>query len=166
MAYSKTDGDIKFYKGTLTDTLLYADMRIDGYELLRDPGFESEVLILLFTDRRASEDDKLPNASDTRRGWWGDQFLDESLGSRLWLLSRANNTDETARLAEQYTVEALNVMVKNGEADSVSAVASRGSRPNEMNFLARVVKGVDNAIFFRFYLNWEKQIWGGLVDAA
>ena len=65
-------GDIKFfYFGTRPDNLNFADIRVEGYELVRDPGFETSTLIQIFTDGRADPDDKLPEKNATRRGWWG-----------------------------------------------------------------------------------------------
>lgn len=88
-----------------------------------DIALARSVLVALNTDRLALPDDPLPNPrDDNRRGWWGD--LDAatiwggwSIGTRLWLLSRAKITDATAAdgstlvRAQQYIAEALQPFV-------------------------------------------------------
>jgi phage gp46-like protein len=76
------------------------------------------MLVSIFSDRRAASDDDLPAGVsdlgapaswDERRGWIGDA-LDRAgrrVGSRLWLLSRAHDDEETRALAESYVDEAL-----------------------------------------------------------
>ena len=76
------------------------------------------MLISIFSDRRAAADDELPagvsdlgapSSWDERRGWVGDA-LDRAgrrVGSRLWLLSRAHDDEETRAAAETYVDESL-----------------------------------------------------------
>lgn len=73
-------------------------------DLQGDDGLMTAVIISLFTDARAHDDDPLPDervgVSSDRRGWWGDCLPDaqgeqtlESIGSRLWLLWREKDLD-------------------------------------------------------------------------
>ena len=62
-------------------------------DLQGDDGLLTALLISLFTDRRAHDDDPLPDervgVPSDMRGWWGDYFETERpdpIGSRLWLL--------------------------------------------------------------------------------
>ena len=82
------------------------------------------VLVSLFTDARASDDDTLlSEADDDRRGWWGDStnasLRSDSVGSRLWLLDREKNISSAVVRAKTYIMEALRWMVDEGVASSV-----------------------------------------------
>lgn len=90
-----------------------------------DPGLETAVFISLFTDRRAGEDDELPDPN-YRGGWWADTLNDDGyeIGSRLYLLRRSKNVAETLRRARFYAVEALEWLKTDGQVLEVSASAS------------------------------------------
>lgn len=105
-----------------------ADLSLAGPDLLTDDGLNTAVLISLFTDRRASADDELPDGTTDRRGWWGDAFAEEEgdeIGSKLWLLERSKITAETIRLARDYAQAALDWLVTDGVARSVEVTAER-----------------------------------------
>lgn len=89
--------------------------------LAEDDGLQTCLLLSLFLDRRARADDPLPDpASGDRRGWLGDAFADDDRhGSRLWLLERAKQNEETRRRAEEYAAEALDWLVEDGLASAV-----------------------------------------------
>jgi phage gp46-like protein len=100
--------------------------------LADDNGLTTAVLLSLFIDRRAEADDQLPEPAglDARRGWVGDAIalgqttgLGDRIGSRLWLLHRAKQTDETLRQAEDYAREALDWLVTDGLAAEVAIAA-------------------------------------------
>ena len=88
-----------------------------GGALASGDDLATAVILSLFTDRQANADDVVLDAS--RRGWWGDP----TMGSRLWLLERSKRTDETARLAQEYALEALDWLVGDGIAAGVTAAA-------------------------------------------
>jgi len=104
-------------------------VRPDGLEFETDQGLETAVIISLFTDRRAGQDDALPDARDKdRRGWWGDAYADtpgDLIGSRWWLLRRSKATQETINRAKSYAEEALAWMVEDGVAKSVEVTAEK-----------------------------------------
>lgn len=83
------------------------------------------VLISLFTHRRAHRDDRLPDPENQdRRGWWADIANPRPIGSRLWLLSREKQTDDTMARAEAYAGEALEWLLEDGIAQRVDVRAS------------------------------------------
>ncbi len=92
--------------------------------LSNDGDLATAVIISLFTDRRAGIDDVLPEFTgdksivpEDRKGWVGDALPDvdgDRIGSRLWLLSRAKQTEETRQLAIEYAKEALQWMIDDG----------------------------------------------------
>ncbi len=55
----------------------------------------------------------------------GSFFLDPQFGSRLHLLTRAKNTDQTAQLAVGYCKEALQWMIDTGKARAINVLAQR-----------------------------------------
>ncbi len=85
----------------------------EAYDLQGDTGLLSAIIISLFSDSRARDDDILPDEavgrSSDRRGWWGDFSDHETLpiGSRLWLLWREKDVDMVVLRAEEYAKEAL-----------------------------------------------------------
>lgn len=161
------EGDLKlFYTAVSADTLGAADIKIvpGTYELVRDPGLETAVMISLFSDARASDSDKLPGTFLTRSGFWGSVLLDQNMGSKLWLLSRSKINNETLRRAEQYCKEALKWMVDDGIAAKIEAVASiNQTRYNQLDFLIVINRANVDNIFFKFFINWQYQIFGGLL---
>ncbi|MFM0435895.1 phage GP46 family protein [Paraburkholderia strydomiana] len=74
----------------------------------------SAVLVSVFTDRVANPDDPIPDGSGDPRGWWGDIGEDKPIGSRLWLLDRAKQTQEVLNNARDYINEALQWLVDDG----------------------------------------------------
>ena len=84
------------------------------------------LIIMLFSWKRAGEDDVLPGKS--RMGWWADSYNDDEppIGSKLWLLSREVLTDSTLKLAREYAEDALQWLVDDHVAESVSVSAERG----------------------------------------
>ncbi len=103
-----------------------------GTGLLNDETLRTAVLISLMTDRRASDDDALPDfptpgdIRPDRRGWCGDALAEDSslIGSRLWLLWREKQTEETRRRAVAYCREALQWLIDDGIASAVTVDAS------------------------------------------
>ncbi|MGE0487322.1 MAG: phage GP46 family protein [Gammaproteobacteria bacterium] len=90
--------------------------------LADDDGLETAVILSLFTDRRAADDDALPDGTDDRRGWWGDAYPDlpgDRVGSRLWLLFREKDMQAVVNRAREYVEEALAWLVEDGIARRV-----------------------------------------------
>ncbi|MBI2236352.1 MAG: phage GP46 family protein [Magnetospirillum sp.] len=99
----------------MTGDLVVADGRIATTD-----GLETAVAISLFTDRRARADDVLPDgANGDRRGWWADVYLDEPIGSRLWLLGREKQLASVLTKAREYCEEALGWLVRKKYAQKV-----------------------------------------------
>jgi phage gp46-like protein len=95
--------------------------------LQTDHGLETAVTASLFTDRRAREDDALPDGSD-RRGFWGEAWPAVGgvrMGSRLWLLDREIITSETVARVREYGTEALQWLTQLGVAQSATFDAVR-----------------------------------------
>lgn len=103
-----------------------ADLELLGADLATEDGLRTAIIISLFSDRLARPDDALPDDSGDRRGWWADAFPEaegDQIGSRLWLLDRAKQLPETLDAANDYATEALQWLVEDGVAQSVTVTA-------------------------------------------
>lgn len=80
------------------------DWALSGSALKTGNDLQTAILISLFSDRVAQPDDVIPDGTDPR-GWWADG--DVLVGSRLWLLRRAKQTQETLQKAYDYIAESL-----------------------------------------------------------
>lgn len=90
------------------------DWQVSGAQLVTGNDLETAILISLFTDRMAEENDLIPDGTNDPRGWWGDAGEAVQIGSRLWLLDRAKQTQETLQRAYDYIVEALQWLIDDG----------------------------------------------------
>lgn len=100
-------------------------LNLDEGDLEGDIGIETAVLISLFTDRRATEDE-LPPGVDGLRGWWGDLFPSvqgDQIGSKLWTLQREKVTLATLAAVESAATNSLQWMIDDGVASSVEVNA-------------------------------------------
>lgn len=162
MAIYTQQGDIKFYyENETAEDIGPAVVRITGADLHRDPGFETAVLISLFSDARAREQDALPQGHESRSGYFGSLVAGSEVGSRLWLLCRSVIDETTLRHVEQYCKDALQWMIDDRVASSVEAVASRGGI-NQVNFFVRISRPATNDVSLKFFVNWEHQIYGNI----
>ena len=101
------------------------DVLLKDGDLVTDEGLESAIVLSLFIDRKAEADDVTDD--DDKRGWWADGIDgdDDLIGSRLWLLERSKTESSIPSSAELYAEEALEWMLEDGVAKSVTASARR-----------------------------------------
>lgn len=114
--------------------LMEADLVYEDGDLSYEQGIATAAVISLFTDRRALDDDELPDSrSMDKRGWWGDlgnpDVEDDQIGSRLWLLERSKTTEQTLVFAKQYTEEALQWIIDDGLASEIEVNVERQGDP-------------------------------------
>lgn len=134
------------------------DWLLAGASLAVDDGLESAIVISLFTDRRANEDDLIPGGTD-RRGWWGDTFSEvegDKIGSRLWLLSREKQEREVLERAKQYSEEALAWLVEDGIARAITVTASI-VRDGLLGLQIEVARSGRSVSKYRFESFWKGQ---------
>ena len=113
------------------------------------------IIISLFTWRRANPDDDLPGTN--KYGWWGDtypQIINDRIGSRLWLLSRAKLTDETVLQAQEYAEEALQWLVDDGVAAAVQVQVERQSL-DRLAIGIIITRGDKSLLKIRFAKIWD-----------
>lgn len=110
------------YSADLAD----ADLVLERGDLGIENGLASAILLSLFTDRRATDNELARFGGEDARGWWGDSLAEvegDQFGSKLWLLQREKQTSETLVRARAYAQEALAWLIEDGIADSVAVDA-------------------------------------------
>jgi len=140
--------DIRSYFASDTGV---ADWRLSGGQLAMDDSLETAVMLSLFTDADAPAGLELPDGV-SRRIWWGQTYwpvLQHSLGvsaaagmqlgSLLWTLKRAKQTEETRSRAIQYARDSLLWMVGLGLAADIQ-VAGTWSQPGRLDLTIDVIK--------------------------
>lgn len=116
-----------------------ADIRSQNGDILPEGELTTAVILSLFCDARAREDDVIPDGTKNVRGWWADTVAPlpttginlredtlsgDRLGSRLWLLHREKQLPEVLRRAKDYAEEALQWLITDGEARAVKVTPS------------------------------------------
>jgi phage gp46-like protein len=151
---------------------LRGDWLLEPPGLATDHNLETAVVLSLWTDASAREDDVIPDGTDDRRGWWGNWESPEEvpLGSRLWLLEREKSTDETRRRAEEYAAEALQWMLDDAVAARIDVEANYlevGPVPPQ-TLLLRVQITRDDATIYdrRFAWAWTELMAEGVATDA
>ena len=82
-------------------------------------------IISLFTWRRAGADDQYDGP---KYGWWGDTFAEpqtDRIGSKLYQLLRRSITDDLLLQAQETIEEALQWLIDDGLASSISVSVER-----------------------------------------
>lgn len=133
--------------------------RLSGGDLGVDRGLESAVIVSLFSDARARPDDRLPDGETDPRGWWGQSYWvlpAQTFGSRLWLLWREKQTDETARRAEDFAREALAWMLAEDVAQAV-AVSAEWIGPGVLSLVVAIDRPDGRTFERRYDLTWDGQ---------
>jgi len=148
------------------DVLQEGDFVFDAtfQDFQSDAGLETAVIISLFSDRRAKEDDVLPDPNNSdRRGWWGDlaspEVARDQIGSRLWLLEREKTTENVLVRAKEYATEALAWLIEDGVAEKVD-VESERQGPVGSDILAisvKVYRPDGSIVPFKYSAQWNAQ---------
>lgn len=158
------------------DAQARGDWSTQNGDLALDNPLQTAIMVSLFTDRVAPETlsnlDKsvgisaAPDAAGSnhndRRGWWGDAFAQEPIGSRLWQMQRVIKAEQTSVLREAEAIchEALQWLIDDGLAASVSVSASwaKNSTPTLQFFVSLTEPGTNTTQ--QFYYSWA---WEGLT---
>lgn len=121
---------------------------------LSDPLLRA-VIISLFSWRRAEPGDVLQ--STDRYGWWGDTYppvANDRIGSRLWLLSREKLTASVQVAAREYAEEALQWLLDDGVAESVTVEVERQGL-GRLAMRVLIVRGAMDRLDIRFTDVWN-----------
>jgi phage gp46-like protein len=140
-------------KTIYTPELMGGDFKLDDFGGLEtDYGLNTAVIISLFTNRRAADDDKLPHNDSGRGGWWGDG--EDPIGSRLWLLNREVESTEVLNRAEEYVQEALAWMISEGVAQEVN-IECWWERTGMLGIQIEIVKPDGQSLKLLFEYIWS-----------
>lgn len=137
---------------------LQADLTVSGGDLVADTSLRTAVLLSLFLDRRANDDDDLPDEAADRRGWWGDAYAEEDgdhIGSRLWLLQAEKQLPAVLVRAKEYAEEALDWLKTDGIVKAVD-VTAEFTRPEMLGLLIVLTRPDGTRVQYRF-----ANVWGG-----
>ena len=107
-------------------------------DLELEQSFLSSVIISLFTDARAADDDILPDYNNTdKRGWWGDlaepEATGDETGSLLWLLERSKTEPEVLARAKQYIYNALQWLIDDGLVSKIEVTIEKQPMDEDIN---------------------------------
>lgn len=158
--------------GSLTDIALAwapldacADMAINatGTDLLADDGLYTAVVLSLFSDRLAQEDDVIPDGTANRRGWCGDDPAAgaDRTGSRLWLLSRCIATVATQAAAEEYVREALQWLLDDGIAQRIDVTCRWTTEIGRLRIRAVIIRQIaGQSVTHAYDFAWSNTVSG------
>lgn len=135
-------------------------------DLDTDEGLESAVFISLFTDKRARDDQELPDPqSEDRRGYYGDLIspieTGDETGSWIWLyIERAKTTNSVIEDVRQAAIDSLKWLITDKVAMKVEVECEKiGSPGNDwLQLIVKVFKKDGNTETFNYDLNWEAQV--------
>lgn len=136
------------------------ELVLSGFDLAREDGLETAVIISLFTDRRASPEQipvELPQ--DDLRGYWGDvsnAASSDQTGSLLWLLAREKQLPQVLSRAQQYSREALAWMVDDLVATRVE-VMTEFIAQGWMLITVDIFRPTGSPVRYRFNYEWAAQ---------
>lgn len=137
------------------ESVLDGDLAIENGDLVIENSLGTALLLSLFTDARASDEELARFGGDDPRGWWGDAlatFERDRFGSKLWLLQRETQTTATLAKAKAYAEEALAWLITDGICDAVNVTALYPQR----SLLGLVVDPVQaRSVRQRFAFVWE-----------
>lgn len=149
---------LEWYNSTGDADLFIVPSDVD-IDLANDQGLKTAVILSLFTDRRAEDDDVPPSGDpNDRRGWWADQFSEvegDRIGSRLWLLDRGKLTNETRLRAEQYIREALAWMIEDKVASAIDVTVEIDKPHAALLFAVGIHRPGRDPTTFRFSHTWD-----------
>lgn len=126
-----------------------SDIGVSGGDVLLDHGLQTAVVISLFSDARATEEEAAAYGDTSLRGYWADS-ADDRVGSKLWLLGREKALPSVAVRAKQYAEAALGWLVRDGIAASVN-VSAEIVKPSSLYLGIEITRSTDK----RYAYLWE-----------
>lgn len=133
------------------------DIYVSEAGFLSDEGLQTAVTISLFTDRRLPDGTPHPDGMSDMRGYWGDVGESDGYqwGSLLWTLYRQVITNSVITSCREFCEQALQWMVDDGIAQSVTVTAERAGT-YQINIGVTIVKR-DTLETLRYSYVWDGQ---------
>lgn len=147
----------------------HGDINVVEGDLETDDGLTTAILISLFSDARAADDDELPDPlNSNKRGWWGGQYLsddeEDTPFCKLWLLERSKTTQEVLTKAKNYVEDALQWLIDDEIASSVDVEIERQG-PVESQILAiKVGITVSDTRYIELLFGYNPEELDGGID--
>jgi len=138
----------------------YCDIEIEDNDIKRDNTLVSAATVMLLTDRRATLEEistanLFPKYPYDLRGWWGDTYRENPIGSKLWINRRRKATDVVLTQHIQYAQEALNPLVESGAAKRV-IVNAEWTRRGVMVMSIQIVRPDDSVTQQTYTFLWTE----------
>lgn len=134
------------------------DLGFSGGDLASEHDIKTAVMVSLFTDRRAEEDDPLPDNAASKRGWWGDALngvgKGRRIGSRFWLLTREKQLKDVLIRAREYAKESLQWLIEDGVAQEI-IVDAEILKPDVLGLVVDVRRERQTPARYRFEFAWN-----------
>lgn len=149
-------GDVKLLldeNGTIqnTDISLF-----ENRELLQDFGLENAILISLFTDARADDNESTSDKSSNRRGWWCDDIDKDNTGSKLWVvLSRAKLSDPIIPAVNKAVKDSLAWLIEDNVAKQINVDCQIVS--DLLAIKIEILSFNLKSKSYKYYYNWKNQ---------
>lgn len=140
------------------------DVEYSNGDLTNENGLKTAVLMSLFTDKRVSIEEALPDVnSNDRKGWWGDQAAQNGdiIGSKIWLLRRSKATLENVIKMQSYIKDCLQWMLDDGVAAKIDVAVERIKRLDNSYTLFSLIKiyqSNGSIIEMKFDDLWKAQV--------
>jgi phage gp46-like protein len=145
--------------GLFLDSYGVIDIKLLTGDVAPDDGLETAVLISLFSDARANEDQIAAIDRDgDLRGFWGDLQGPDKTGSLLWTIKRAKQLASVLAAARSYAAASLQWLVDDLVADRVEVRTSYPSRGWMLLEVFIYRPGASNPVVFRYNYEWAAQI--------
>lgn len=138
------------------------DISVADGALVEGADLRNAVVLSLFCDRRAEDDDALPDVTGSRRGWWGDALTGRRIGSRLWLLSREKQLREVVNRAREYAQEALQWLIDDGVVDDL-VVEAEIVAAGMLGLAVRIFRPGENPEIYRYSYLWQDSTLQGMA---
>ena len=135
----------------------YFDIDFENGDIKTTNGFETALLMSVLGEKRALQSE-VP-APERQRGWWGNEaldFADYEIGSKLWLLAQARQTQVNLNHAQTYVRDSLQWFVDDGFLDEVEVGAQYNKIGDEsvMEILVNLVR-FQNSVLSKGFKIWQ-----------
>jgi len=107
------------------------------------------VLISLFTDAAAEDDDFLPDGNANRRGWWGG-----TIGSKLWLRQRDKPTQRLLAVVKADIEDALAWLITDAISSRIDVITEY-PRPGMLGAQITIHRTTGQPLSLRFSRLWD-----------
>lgn len=131
-----------------------ADFAIVKGDFKKDSDLQNAIYVSLFFDRAADPSDKVTGSYTG--GYWGDPFLGDPIGSKLWILERRVVTRETSAFAKKYVEEALKWLIDAGVVASFDINVTLRKNGDGINIDLQAFQPDGRSLNFNYSYLWQE----------